>query len=170
MQIEGEGAAPITVVERAIQIKNERRREAKKARKQGNRRVIPFDEVWCVFDVERLVDNPSFDRAVKKARASDFHLAISNPAFEYWYLLHFKETSRPFQDASDLLKALKQADCLPNYGKSQDLFYDLLPKMAIAIERASRILAKHPDKTKQFPNPSTLVFKLVLRLKEMARN
>ena len=77
VQIEGEGAASIcTVVERAIQIKNERRREAKKARKQGNRRVVPFDEVWCVFDVERLADNPSFDRAVKKARASDFHLAI----------------------------------------------------------------------------------------------
>ena len=37
-------------------------------------------------------------------------------------------------------------------------------------ERARRILHKHPDKTDQFPNPSTLVFRLVLRLKEMTGN
>ena len=123
-----------------------------------------------MFDVERLVDNPSFYRAVNKARALDFKLAVSNPAFEYWYLLHFKETSRPFTDASDVLRALKQPGCLPNYDKSKDLFYDLLPKMNTAIERARRILDKHPDKTDQFPNPSTLVFRLVLRLKEMTGN
>lgn len=168
VQIEGEGAAPITVVERAIQIRNERIREAKKARKKGNRWIVPFDEVWCVFDVERLVDNPSFYPAVKKARASGFQLAISNPAFEYWYLLHFKETTRPFRDASALLRALKQTDCLPQYGKSEDVFYDLLPKMDIAIKRASRIFENHPDKRTEFPNPSTLVFKLVLKLKQMA--
>ena len=37
-----------------------------------------------------------------------------------------------------------------------------------ALERARRILKNHPDKNHEFPNPSTLVFKLVLRLKKMA--
>jgi hypothetical protein len=168
VQIEGEGAAPITVVERAIRLQNERKRQAKKSGKKGDGKIIPFDEIWCVFDVEDIVHNPSFHRAVAKAQAKSFHLAISNPAFEYWYLLHFKDTSRPFRNASDLLKALKQKDGFPNYEKNKDVFYELLPYMKSAIERAARILSNHPNQDEPFPNPSTFVFRLVLKLKKMA--
>jgi hypothetical protein len=128
----------------------------------------PLDEVWCVFDVENPRDNPQLGVAVNKARTNKIELAISNPAFEYWYLLHFKETDRPFRDATDLFNSLRDADCLPDYEKNSSVFDELYQYTAIASKRAARILKNHPDKSTEFPNPSTLVFRLVESLQNMS--
>jgi hypothetical protein len=127
---------------------------------------FPFDEVWCVLDVENPNDNQLFPQAVDKARGNRVLLAVSNPAFEYWYLLHYKETNQPFIDATHLLNALKAF--LPMYSKSADIFLEVFKHMDIAIQRAERLLASHPDKSKHFPNPSTSVHLLVASLKGMA--
>ena len=103
-----------------------------------------------------------------KAHGNKIELAVSNPAFEYWYLLHFKETDRPFRDAADLIESLQDVDCLPNYQKNANVF-DLVYKFTgIALKRAAKMLKNHPDKSTEFPNPSTLVFKLVMSLQAMA--
>jgi len=166
VMVVGEGAAPITVVNDALDRRNERKKEVKKEQRKGHWSSIEFDEVWCVFDVERLTDNPSFHQAVNKAQANKLELAISNPAFEYWYLLHFEYTTRPFANADEVVRALKAL--LPDYAKSRDVFSELYPHTDTAIERAKRVLANRPDSSNLFPNPSTWVFRLVETLKAMS--
>ncbi len=169
VEVFGQGGAPISVVEGALKMRQERAQQTKLAQKQGQQfNTPPFDEVWCVFDVENPNQNPSFNRAISQANSNNIKLAVSNPAFEYWYLLHFKETSKPFGNASELIQILKDKDCLPNYQKNLNMFKDLFPYTDIAIERAGRLFASYPDIGNDFPNPSTLVYKLVKKLKDMA--
>ena len=167
VQVEGYGAAPISVVNRALASREERRQEAKNAQRKGQFSPPPFDEVWCVFDIEKPAKNPSFKPAVNKAQSNNLKLAISNPAFEYWYLLHFRETAQPFANATELMRALKDKDCLPNYEKNLNVCDLLFVHTDVAIERADRLLFDHPDAGSDFPNPSTLVYKLVKKLKDM---
>ena len=68
--------------------------------------------------------------------ASPFELAVSNPAFEFWFLLHFEETTRPFHNADELRKALEQH--LPGYKKNQDLSAQLAPHTKAASTRSAR--------------------------------
>lgn len=54
----------------------------------------PFDQVWCVFDVEAPEPHPSFDQAVELARKNGIRCGITNPCFELWLILHFEECHR----------------------------------------------------------------------------
>ena len=61
------------------------------AAKVWQRDIEGFDEVWCVFDVDDF--EADIPKAVSMARRAKISLAISNPCFEFWLLLHFKEHS-----------------------------------------------------------------------------
>lgn len=155
----GVGRAPITVVERAVELQEQRQRATQKARQRGTLHEPPFDAVWCVFDTEGQPGSSSFPRAVALARAHGFDLAISNPAFEYWYLLHFEETTRPFHNAVEVRHALEAH--APDYAKDLDFYPRLAPRMHEAIERAERVLGSHTAPETSFPNPSSSVSRLV---------
>lgn len=161
VEIVEEAVDPASLVERAVARREKRQRESK----QSHGKTPAFDEVWCVFDTERLADNPTFDPAVDSAKSEGINLAVSNPAFEYWYLLHFRETNRPFYDANELVKVLKEY--LPNYTKNQNTYRLIVAQTDRAIERAHRLL-RNPPEPGEFPNPSTHVYKLVQKLKDMA--
>ncbi len=75
------GSAPISVVNHALMLKERRERDVRKERTNK----LKFDEVWCVFDQENP-PHASFSPAVNKARDYHLELAVSTPAFEYWYL------------------------------------------------------------------------------------
>ncbi|MGW0879714.1 RloB family protein [Streptomyces sp. NPDC002671] len=47
-----------------------------------------FDQVWCVVDVDDFQD---LEQAVRCARRERIELAVSNPCFELWLLLHHTE-------------------------------------------------------------------------------
>lgn len=47
-----------------------------------------IDQVWCVFDVESPRPHPNLEEAVALADRGGVHLAISNPCFELWLMLH----------------------------------------------------------------------------------
>jgi hypothetical protein len=161
VQIEGEGGTPISVIRKAISV-------VEKRQKLHNQDGTPiYDQVWCVFDVENPVDNPSFPQAVNQAKARNYCLAISNPAFEYWYLLHFEETNRPFMNASEVIRQL--CNYMKGYEKCSDCYDQLKSLTSIAIDRADRIHRNHPDSGEsEFPNSSTTVYVLVRCLIEMA--
>ncbi len=52
--------------------------------------ISAFEEVWVVFDVEHASNGrgPAIAPAVQAAIGKKLKLAISNPSFEVWYLLH----------------------------------------------------------------------------------
>ncbi|MGV9311724.1 RloB family protein [Streptomyces sp. NPDC003691] len=73
-------------------------------------RRTPYDEVWCVVDVEAPRPHPSFDEAVSLARKADVKLAVSNPCFELWLLLHLKDVSGHHTSAGAQAALEKAAD------------------------------------------------------------
>ena len=156
------GSAPISVVDHAIAVRNKRKSDVR----NGHTNRLAFDEVWCVFDQENpRQGHHSFRQAVEKASDNNLRLAVSTPAFEYWYLLHFVETDRPFHSANDVITMLRAY--LPDYDKSRDVFDRVASCTDIAIERAQRLWVNRPNTSNQFPNSSTLVFRLVKKLQDM---
>lgn len=73
--IDATAGVPLKLVEKAI------------ARKQ---RDTEIDEYWCVFDVEWPHHHPNLDRAIRLAGAEGINVAVSNPCFELWLILHFQ--------------------------------------------------------------------------------
>lgn len=57
-------------------------RHAEKLRRQA---PDEFEDVWCVFDV----DEYGIEESVTTARRLGIGVAISNPCFELWLLMHF---------------------------------------------------------------------------------
>ena len=165
IEIIGEGAAPITVVDRALEIREEREEEAKK---KGFFTKPKFDEVWCVFDREGNHQSPSFHQAVNKALAKKLELAISNPSFEFWFIIHFEQTTKPFQNASDVIPHLKKH--IPNYQKNLEVCNKIFHLTEDAIKHSEWILNSHKENSAEsYPNPSTEVHMLVKKLKAMTK-
>ncbi len=135
--------APISVVNRAVREKTD---------------LQTGDEVWCIIDVEQKGTNPTFSQAVNIARISKLNLAITNPAFEYWYLLHFECTDQPFMNADKVTAQLKKY--LPNYEKVVD-YNDIGDKTETAIENARKLRKNSENNWRNFPNSSTGADELV---------
>ncbi|MFE3825824.1 RloB family protein [Streptomyces sp. NPDC059092] len=53
-------------------------------------RHTEYDEVWCVVDVEAPKQHSSLDEALALARESGIKVALTNPCFELWILLHLR--------------------------------------------------------------------------------
>jgi hypothetical protein len=118
--IPADGSSPITVVHSAkVRQKHER--------KQGEQ----FDRIYCVFDKD---EHTNYYDACKQASDNKIELATSIPCFEYWLLLHFKETMAPFAAGGGKTVAENAASALrkylPGYVKaSTGLFKTLLDRL-----------------------------------------
>ncbi|NJO83670.1 MAG: RloB domain-containing protein [Blastochloris sp.] len=154
VELEPDARQALKLVQHACKLRHLRRRQSE---------ALPYDEIWCVFDREAGNEPASFEQAVALAEREGLRLVISNPAFEYWYLLHFRETNRPYYDAGGLLDDLRRH--LPLYEKKYEQYTQLRERTRDAIERAERLYDGHPDREHdRYPNPSTLVQRLVRRL------
>lgn len=113
-----------------------------------------FDDVWCVVDVDEYDLGPTISAAAEL----DIRLAISNPCFEYWLLLHFEACHACLPDYNEASARLRKY--LPNYDKSELRFSDFTQGIADAVTRAKR---RHPgpDVGEHRLNPSTRVWELV---------
>ena len=77
LEIKGAGQNTLSLVEEAIQLRQEQRGQT-------------YDQCWCVFDRDSFPAD-AFNSAIQKAEAAGFHVAYTNEAFELWYLLHFDD-------------------------------------------------------------------------------
>jgi len=151
------GSAPISVVEYAIE-------EVKRAK--------DYNRVYCVFDKDR---HESYETALEKARLAKLPGGVkifaitSVPCFEYWLLLHFADTARPygasasFSPCEELLRDLKLH--ISDYEKGKDVFgitYNLIDQAIRRAEIRERNCAA--DKN---DNPSTRVHHLITYLQEI---
>jgi hypothetical protein len=163
VEIVGEGAEIVGVVDEAIRYRNERADEANTSNQKA-----PFDEVWCVADTERPNDNPSWERGVIKANKNGLKLAWSNPCFEFWLLLHFERLGRSFDGYSDVRPCLSRH--IKHYEKSADCFEQLAPRIPTAIDHSKQIhRSQWQNTTKPIEcNPATTVHELVEKLIEIA--
>jgi hypothetical protein len=115
-----------------------------------------YDEVWCVVDVDEF----DVAKAVVTARRVRVNLAISNPCFEYWLLLHFEACTAPLTCYSDAATRLRRH--IPEYDKPALRFADYASGVDAAVERSSE--PGHVLTTEHEHNPATGVWALVKKV------
>ncbi|KDN19011.1 RloB family protein [Amycolatopsis rifamycinica] len=115
-----------------------------------------YDEVWCVVDVDQF----DVAKAVTSARRSQVSLAISNPCFEYWLLLHFESCMAPLTCYNDVARRLRRY--VPEYDKSALKFADYETGVEVAVERARK--PRYAPGTEHQRNPATGVWVLVEKM------
>jgi len=163
VEIVGQGAAPKTVVRRAVEMPKTRRQEVKRGREGFN-----YDHVWCIIDVEHRDRNPSLPAALDQARANKIDVALSKPCFEYWFTLHFADYGKPLIDQDGVLGELKEH--IPGYSKGLDVFETIWPSVADAIRRAKVRKDSHvrAGTERHHRDPSTEVDEVVELLRKTA--
>ncbi|MBN2736053.1 MAG: RloB domain-containing protein [Spirochaetales bacterium] len=114
---------PLNIVERAV-LENSKK---------------DFDYTWCIFDLDTISSNPDrYEKALKLSKQKKFYLAESLPCFELWYLLHFRFTTKAYDNCAMLIKDLcKNIDdyCKEQqYLKKKNLYLHLKNKIPQAIE------------------------------------
>lgn len=154
LDIKGEGKNTKSLVEKAIELKND----------------SEFDETdrfWCVFDRDNNPKNPNdaqnLNAAINIAQNNGIKVAYSNDAFELWYLLHFHYYNAAIsrKDYQNMLTKLLGH----KYEKNSDTIYEeLKDKQQDAIKHAKRLLQEYDRPNPETDNPSTTVHLLVEEL------
>jgi hypothetical protein len=141
------GGTPKTLVERAAGLKREADGKAKKLKDDNQK----YEEVWCVFDID---EHPLIPEYKDQARANGIGLAISNPCFELWALLHFQD------QRAHIERGKVQHRCkshMRNCDKDLD-YATLRPRYPDALRRAEDLERWHGSRDTVGANPSTTVY------------
>jgi hypothetical protein len=157
IEIDDRSGVPKTLVERAVEAKKEALRLARRQRDDN----LKYDEIWCVYDID---DHPNLPAARDQAAAHNIQLAISNPSFELWLLLHY-EDQRAFLHRDDAASRCRMH--LPDYVKRVP-FGRLADRLEQAEDRAEELARMHARREEPVSNPSTGVFALTRRFKAIA--
>jgi hypothetical protein len=143
------GVDPKTLVEEA----KKRKQAADRAAENEEDENLRYDSVWAVFDRD---DHAHIPDAVQMARDNGIELAISNPSFELWLLLHFRE-SPGMKDRKAVVNLLKKH--VKHYDKSVDFeqYRDGYDQAARRAQNLQNQAIADGDPTR---NPTTGVHKL----------
>ena len=109
--------------------------------------------VWCVSDVDVNYNTPNALQAknnqlkkyINEANKHGFNIALSNPCFELWYLLHFEVTKAYLKDYDAIEKKLTTSRYIANYKKNADVYNALADKQTTAISNAEKLKQHHKD-------------------------
>ena len=126
-----------------------------------------WDQIWCVFDIEAPPKASSVP-SIENAREGGCRVAWSNPCFEVWLLLHYQDTSPPFETSKAAETEVRRH--LPNFAKTSFVTADLLVLAEDAVKRAQLLSGRH-ERIGVVPpgdNPNTLVGALVSELLRFA--
>lgn len=115
-----------------------------------------FDDVWCVFDVDEFQDVPS---AIAQAKEAGIEVAVSNPCFELWLILHYRAHTSHAENYRKLLPHLTRH--LPHYDKTRLDFRDFSEGWSEAVARARKLA---PSGKEHEVNPATGIWTLVERI------
>ncbi|HSG38085.1 MAG TPA: RloB family protein, partial [Thermoanaerobaculia bacterium] len=122
-----------------------------------------YSEVWCVFDVD---DHPDLESLRQEAEQNGISLAISNPCFELWALLHFQNHTSHIE--RQVLASLLRRR-LPAYRKALP-FEKIHPGYAQAVQRAAALDRHREDIEDPGGNPSTGVYRLTEQIRQGGRD
>lgn len=128
-----------------------------------------FDRVYCVFDKDKHscyhdALNKINSLREKKKNSVPIFAITSVPCFEYWLLLHFVESTKPYNNsgsksAGDILKN-EMKKYITNYHEGHDSVFQITKKyLSTAIARAKRI--RDQQESNKTDNPSTNFFELI---------
>jgi len=120
--------------------------------------LTPQDELWLVVDRDRRQEEDLKKVSDWTAHSKNRGLTVSNPCFELWLVLHFRDcTAHAPAALQNILKSELEA-----YSKSEYDARALHPNVDEAIERAERMDGAPADPWPR--QPGTRVYQLVKRL------
>jgi hypothetical protein len=158
----------------------------KKTLKEQYYRVVEllrdYDKVFWIVDCDVVaaetrrtkkgIETPQqeldkYIRMLERDFAERIIIIRNNPCLEYWLLLHFEDTAAYFADCGTVRKRLKRL--FPVYEKSRafytkegkDIYHQIKPHLAKAIERAIKITAQSTDKRNESISEMYLLFQTV---------
>ncbi len=149
---------PSTIAERASKHLNSGRRKKKNSFEEN-------DEVWAVFDRD---EHPHVNDAVQKCKGNGVGVALSNPCFEVWLILHIAPYDKP-DDRHKAQHYLKK--CCKDYdlkARKTANFKEFMPQIEEAEKRAERLLRKRNEEGMPYGVPSTTVFQLTRAIRSAA--
>lgn len=158
VQVVSPGGDPRVLVERAIELRDDAARMARRTNDEN----LKYDEVWCVFDVDT---HERLTAARHTAQASGVKIALSNPCFELWLLLHLTEHSA-YVTAEQVYRLLRKH--LPQYDKHLR-FDDVAPGYTDAVRRAEHLDQRHAELGESDDNPSTGMHRLTERIRQFGK-
>ena len=141
--------------------------KAKSLRDDEKRRGDQYDTVYCVFDHD---EHEHFNKATFEAHSAKLKLARSWPCFEFWLLLHFVYSRRPYAPsgnrtaAENCVRDLRQH--LPNYTKGNAGLFEALEDQMETAKSNARHALSDAEATGEY-NPSTEVHCLVAYLQAL---
>lgn len=133
--------------------------EAKEVKKRERRQQTGHTNYWCVFDVEAPTPHARLSDAVQMARDNDISVAISNPCFELWLVVHYTDHDRWINN-DDCRGLLRQYDNSQGTRLVGDVY---MPLRHHAIKRAKRLATLHASASRKHPkdNPSSSLYRLL---------
>jgi RloB-like protein len=145
--------SPVEIVKRALDL-----------RRKAYSEKDPYDFVWCIFDVESKVDQkarPRLSDAIAMAKKLKINIALSNPCFELWILLHV--TQQEAWIGNDKVQSLCSSLGLVVHKEIKDPG-QLIGSFGVARGRAMSLEDKHDREGRgraEERNPSSSVYRLV---------
>ena len=109
---------------------------------KSNYKLKSDDELWMVIDLDNWPSR-NLSNIATKCIQKKYHLAISNPCFETWLLLHIKDIHEYPVDrinkltCKDLITELKNV--LGEYNKNKINTSHFLPYLSTAIAQAKQL-------------------------------
>lgn len=105
-------------------------------KKDGN----GYDAVWLFFDHDHW---PQLSKAFDLIKRDKFRIAFTVICIEHWFILHFENCGRAFQNAEEATRYLTRL--WPEYHKTRiNAYSELKDQLDIAIDRA-KILNRNQE-------------------------
>ena len=100
-----------------------------------------------------------------KKYAKQVRVIVNNPCLEFWFLLHFIYTAKPFDDYKELAEVLKKY--MKDYNKSEgyfkqknnDIYLKLKPRLKKAMEHSDRLGMFTPETPSKAVSEMPLFFR-----------
>lgn len=149
VKVVGPAGAPTTIVDKA---------KAARVRVNASKNSFErFDQVWALFDMDA---HENVEQAIAHARAADVRVAFSNPCFEVWLLLHYRDYDSP-DGRHEVQKKFAACDVKYDRKGSKTLNYSALSnRYADACKRAVRLRERRQQEGKPMGEPYTDVDEL----------
>ena len=124
-----------------------------------------FDQIWCVFDTDQHENLP---HAITDARQSGIEVAVSNPCFELWLVLHLREQTA-YIDRHVVQRLSNELGLSDGKRIADSASNTLVEAFPTAKERAQALDQRHAgNDSPARSNPSTDVWQLVDQLRGRA--
>lgn len=132
-----------------------------------------YDEVYCAIDRDSHV---CFNKALDMAQHHEkITIVPSYPSFEFWILLHFGHSRKPFNrtgrlsPGDNVIRDIKRKPSLADYdkGKNRSYFQELLgAPFDLARKVSPKVLADAQESNQ--PNPSTHIHILINKFESLS--